>query len=65
MRDTVSSMSCTLTVLLRLLPLRRALYAAPASSITSMALSGRWRPVRWRTLSVTAASRLGAGYFTP
>ena len=50
---TVSSMSLTCTVLRRRLSGKRR-RRAPASSMTSMALSGRWRSVMWRADSSTA-----------
>jgi hypothetical protein len=39
-------------------------WAAPASSITSMALSGRWRSLMYLALSSAAACRAAAAYLT-
>ena len=39
--------------------------AAPASSITSIALSGRWRSLMWRADSSAAVVSAFAVYFTP
>ncbi len=63
MRATTRSISCTLTLLFLVPPLLRRT-AAPASSITSMALSGKNLSCKYLAESSTAALRLDAGYVT-
>ncbi|MNN45033.1 hypothetical protein D3C81_1593490 [compost metagenome] len=64
MRETMSSIS-PLPMVFFCLDLGRMRCAAPASSITSIALSGRWRSVMKRADSSAAAVSAEAAYLTP
>ncbi len=64
MRETMSSIS-PLPMVFFCLDFGRMRCAAPASSITSIALSGRWRSVMKRADSSAAAVRAAAAYLTP
>ena len=61
---TISSTSVLVMVFLRLFA-GRMRCAAPASSMTSIALSGRWRSLMYLALSSAAACSAPTPYFTP
>ena len=60
---TISSTSALLIVFLRLLG-GRMRWAAPASSMTSIALSGKWRSLMYLALSSAAACKAATANFT-
>ena len=60
---TISSTSVLLMIFLRLDGAKMRC-AAPASSITSIALSGKWRSLMYLALSSAAACKADTAYFT-
>ena len=61
---TISSISVLLMIFF-CLDLGRIFCAAPASSMTSIALSGRWRSLMKRAESSAAVVSAAGAYFTP